>query len=86
MAALGKARRITTYLCNSLQNEGGEISARLRSLYVYCFENIGRASLEKDASLLPGVKRVIEELMEGWMELADSQAPGIEKPIEEETP
>lgn len=72
LAALSKARRIVTYLSNSLRPEG-EISERLRPLYAYCFENIGRASLEQRPELLDGVAKVVGELSGAWTALASSQ-------------
>lgn len=69
-AELSKARRIVTYLTNSLRPEGGEITERLRQLYGFCFENIGRASLEQDPTLLDGVIKVVQELTGAWSELA----------------
>jgi flagellar protein FliS len=72
-AALSKARRIVTYLSQSLRPEGGEISERLRPLYAYCFEHIGRASLEQRPELLDGVAKVVGELSGAWTALASSQ-------------
>jgi flagellar protein FliS len=73
LACLSKARRIVTYLSNSLRPEGGEISERLRPLYAYCFENIGRASLEQRPELLDGVAKVVGELSGAWTALAGSR-------------
>lgn len=70
--ALSKARRIVTYLSQSLRPEGGEITERLRPLYAYCFEGIGRASLEQRPELLDGVAKVVGELSGAWTALAQS--------------
>lgn len=67
---LSRARRIVTYLSNSLQASGGEITERLRSLYAFCFEHIGRASLEQDPQPLAGVIQVVAELSGAWTALA----------------
>lgn len=75
-AELSRARRIVTYLSNSLQEEGGEITVNLRQLYGFCFENIGRANLEKKPELLDGVVNVVKELTGAWTDLARSQKPG----------
>jgi len=72
-ASLSKARRIVTYLSNSLRPEGGAITERLRPLYAYCFENIGRASLEQRPDLLDGVAKVVGELNGAWTALAGSR-------------
>ena len=71
--ALSKARRIVTYLSQSLRPEGGEITGRLRSLYAYCFENIGRASLEKDPEPLKDVQEVVSRLAGAWQALLQKQ-------------
>ncbi len=76
--ALGKARRIVTYLSNSLRDEGGEISGHLRRLCTFCFENIGRANLEKNPSRLAGVLAVLRELSGAWSNLAKKQGAGAE--------
>ena len=77
VTSLAKARRIATYLCKTLQPEGQEISAKLASLYAFCFENISKSSLTMDPGPLEAVKRVIADLMDGWIGLrnAEAQAP-----------
>jgi flagellar secretion chaperone FliS len=75
-AELSRARRIVTYLTNSLQEEGGEITVNLRQLYGFCFENIGRANLEKKPELLDGVVNVVKELTGAWTDLARMQKQG----------
>jgi flagellar secretion chaperone FliS len=67
---LVKARRIVTYLTNSLRPEGGDITDQLRSLYAFCFYNIGRANLQKDPEPLTGVLKVVRELSSAWVDLA----------------
>lgn len=73
--ALSKARRIVTYLSNSLREEGGEITKQLRPLYAFCFENIGRASLEQVPGLLDGVIKVVGELSGAWAAIARDGQP-----------
>ncbi|MCP4548734.1 MAG: flagellar export chaperone FliS [bacterium] len=68
--ALVRSRRIVTYLLNSLREEGGDITKQLRGLYGFCFENIGRANLEKNPEVLAGVLDVINELSGAWRDLA----------------
>lgn len=68
--SLSRARRIVTYLLTSLRKEGGQISEHLQRLYVFCFENIGRANLEHRPELLPPVIKVVRELSGAWQELA----------------
>jgi flagellar protein FliS len=75
--ALSKARRIVTYLSNSLREEGGEITDRLRPLYAFCFENIGRASLEHSPGLLDGVIEVVGELSGAWAAVAREGRPAV---------
>jgi len=76
--SLSRARRIVTYLLTSLRKEGGQISDHLQRLYVFCFENIGRANLERRPELLPAVIKVVRELSGAWKAIAGRGAgPGI---------
>lgn len=85
-AELSKARRIVTYLANSLRDEGAEISERLGQLYGYCLERIVKANLERRPELLDGVLEVTRELNGAWSELAqgESVAAGTPAPGEGE--
>lgn len=75
--ALSKARRIVTYLSNSLREEGGEITDRLRPLYAFCFDHIGRASLEQSPGLLDGVLTVVGDLSGAWAAIARGERPAV---------
>ncbi|MBN2169881.1 MAG: flagellar export chaperone FliS [Candidatus Krumholzibacteriota bacterium] len=72
--SLSRARRIVTYLLTSLRKEGGQISDHLQRLYVFCFENIGRANLERRPELLPAVIKVVRELSGAWQVIAGQGA------------
>ena len=68
--SLAKARRIVTYMTNCLRPEGGEISENLRSLYAYCFDGIGRASLTKDPAILEDVQKIVADLAGAFHHIA----------------
>ena len=48
---------------------GGELAARLRSLYDYCVERLTVANLTNDAAALAEVASLISPVAEGWKEM-----------------
>lgn len=74
---LHKTGKILLELLGTLrEDQGGEVAANLKKLYVYCYEQIVIANLKKDVALIEEVQSVIGNLREGWKELyAASQKP-----------
>ncbi len=69
---LSKATAIVTELMEALDREqGGEIAERLELLYRYVLYTFSRANLKQDPDLLEGPLRVLRELKEGWVALAE---------------
>ena len=54
---------------------GGAIATNLRDLYDYLVQQLTRANLQNDDTLLSGCSRLVETLREGWDGMAD-QAHG----------
>jgi flagellar protein FliS len=69
---LGKATAIVAELLNTLDRErGGEIAERLEVLYRYVLHTFSQANLKQDPALMDGALRVLRELKEGWVALAE---------------
>jgi flagellar protein FliS len=76
--ALGRAHRIVTELLAALDHDkGGEIAARLDSLYRYALGAITRANVGGDRAALDSTIQVLQTLLSGWREIeARSGADG----------
>lgn len=74
---VGRADAIVTELRLALDHSvGGEISANLEALYLFCEDEFARAGLERSSEPLAGVKRVLEVLLDAWqrVEVESTQA------------
>jgi flagellar protein FliS len=68
---LGKATAIVAELMSSLDKErGGEIAEQLEALYRFVMQSFLQANLKKDPGLIEGALRVLRELKDGWVALA----------------
>lgn len=67
---LGRAHAIVSELMIVLDHDqGGEIAARLESLYRYVLDALIRANVKGDARALDSAIGVLEELAQGWREI-----------------
>jgi flagellar protein FliS len=74
---LGRAHAIVSELMIALDHDkGGEIAARLESLYRYVLDALIRANVKGEAQALESAIGVLEELAQGWREIARSGAAG----------
>lgn len=74
---LGRADAIITELRLAIDDSGpSPLVQNLERLYLFCEDEIGRASLERSSARIPGVKRVLETLLDAWqkVELESAQA------------
>jgi flagellar secretion chaperone FliS len=68
---LGRATDIIGELNASLDLEvGGEIARNLRNLYIFMIQEITRASFQNDPEKVRGVVGCLEELLDGWKQVA----------------
>ena len=67
---LRRAERIVEHLDATLDLSQGEISERLEGIYAFCLRLMGEARLQRDASRLETVGRLLGELREAWAQLA----------------
>jgi flagellar secretion chaperone FliS len=51
-------------------SQGGEVAARLRSIYLFCKRHLVEAHLKRDASHIDEVVRLLTDLRESWQQLA----------------
>jgi len=64
---LGRADAIVTELRLAIDHGvPGDLTENLERLYVFCEEEIGRASLERSCERIAGVKQVLGTLLDAW--------------------
>lgn len=64
---LKRVRDIFNELLMSLDpSDAPEVVANWRKLYVWVIRETNRIGREKDASLVPGVQKVVEDLLDTW--------------------
>jgi len=65
--AISKAKAIISELMTSLNMEqSGRVGASLKSLYVYMFNRLIDANIQKNASYIDEVCDLMSELRDGW--------------------
>lgn len=65
--AIAKAKAIISELMTSLNtDQSGRVGASLKSLYVYMFNRLIDANIQKNASYIDEVCELMEELRDGW--------------------
>jgi flagellar protein FliS len=68
---LRRAELIIAHLDDILDDEqGGEISARLHSIYRFCLLHLNRARIAQDAGKVEEVGKLLGELRDAWEEVA----------------
>jgi len=71
--ALGRVHAIVSELMIALDHEkGGEIAARLESLYRFVLDELIRANVQADPRALDAAIGVLETLTEGWRGIAQA--------------
>lgn len=67
-----KCMRILSGLSVALDLEnGGQLASNLNQLYEYCGRQLMRASIRNDISELANIRKIINELRDGWMGFAE---------------
>lgn len=70
---LRKANAILDELLVTLDHEqGGEVAARLESIYVFCRQTLVKAQLGSDPDKVDQVAGLVRELREAWAEICGS--------------
>jgi flagellar secretion chaperone FliS len=65
-----RAEAIINELNLSLDLSQGEISTRLRSIYLFCKRHLSEALIERDADKVDEVIRLLGDLREAWEQIA----------------
>lgn len=77
-----KTHDIVNELSVSLDlKKGGEVTARLETLYQFILRQLTLANIKPDREALESILKVLEPLQEAWSQLFDNTVPvGQEKP------
>ena len=77
-----KTHDIVNELSVSLDlKKGGEVTARLETLYQFILRQLTLANIKPDRKALESILKVLEPLLEAWSQLFDNTVPvGQEKP------
>jgi flagellar secretion chaperone FliS len=67
---LRRAETIIAYLDGTLDDDQGEISAQLHSIYGFCLAHLNSARMEQDPQRLEEVGELLGELRGAWAQLA----------------
>jgi flagellar secretion chaperone FliS len=68
--AMGKAVRLVSHLNDSLDLEqGGEVAANLRNLYLYMLERLTLANATNDGQIVAEVSDLVRKVKSGWDQL-----------------
>ena len=71
---LHKTGKILLELISTLrEDKGGEIARNLKSIYVFCYEQIVIANLKKDTKLIQEVQGILSEIQEGFKAISQKQ-------------
>ncbi|MFT9406125.1 flagellar export chaperone FliS [Lentilactobacillus hilgardii] len=67
---LVRAQDILMELKGSLNTEvGGDVPENLESLYEFMYQQLVKANMNKDQTLLPPVVKMLTELLDAWMQI-----------------
>ncbi len=83
-ASVSSAIAVISELLDSLNTDvGGETAENLQRLYLYMNEQLIKANLKNDPSLLDEVLALLVTLREGWNEVINNQKAGQTSEIKE---
>lgn len=73
---LERVDAIVTELRLSIDHSvGADMTTDLERLYLYCEDELGRASLERSLEPLPGVRGVLKVLLDAWQRVEVETSP-----------
>jgi flagellar secretion chaperone FliS len=67
---LRRAELIIAHLDGTIDDEQGELSERLHSIYMFSLRHLSEARFERDPSKLEEVSALLGELREAWAQVA----------------
>ncbi|NOZ87046.1 MAG: flagellar export chaperone FliS [Deltaproteobacteria bacterium] len=71
---INRASALVGELLTALRDEGDQITANLKSLYLYILKMLLEASVKNDVELYHAPLKVLDELREAWQSLAEGRA------------
>jgi flagellar protein FliS len=78
--AIGKVHDIIAELTSTLDHQvGGKIAQDLERLYNFMTEQLLQANMESSSSKLAAVKKLLENLLEGWRGAVEQVNKGMTK-------
>ena len=72
---LTKAKRIVAHFLGTNNPESGELGMNLHRLYLFLYEKIATANLQKSVEEADDALRILRKLLEGWRDLQQQEAP-----------
>ncbi len=73
---LERVDAIVTELRLSIDHSAGaDLTTDLERLYLFCEDELGRASLQRSAEPLPGVRNVLNVLLDAWQHVEIKTSP-----------
>jgi flagellar protein FliS len=80
--ALRRAEMIVGHLDATIDDEQGQISERLHSIYGFCMVHLNRGRMGQDPRMLEEVSKLLGELREAWAEVAARGGLAAEAPAD----
>jgi flagellar secretion chaperone FliS len=78
---IGKTHDIVNELSVSLDlKNGGEVTARLETLYQYILRQLTLANIKSDRQALESILKVLEPLLDAWSQVFDHNQTGQQNP------
>jgi flagellar secretion chaperone FliS len=68
---MGRAEQVIDELNYSLDMSHGDVPQNLRSIYLFAKRQLIRANLDRDPARIDDVSRMLSELRESWMTIAE---------------
>lgn len=68
VTAINKAIEIISGLMSVLDDKGGELTVKFRSLYLYSIQQLTTANFEMNVERIRPVQKIFNELQEAWKE------------------
>ncbi|MBN1765420.1 MAG: flagellar export chaperone FliS [Sedimentisphaerales bacterium] len=84
---LSRAEKIIMELCTSMKDEmAPETCGNMRSLYIYCYEQLVEANLKKEVENVDNALKVIRHMRETWIMLMEKLQEERAREYPEESP
>ena len=72
---LTKAKRIVAHFLSTNNPESGELGMNLHRLYLFLYEKVATANLQKSVEEIDAAMHILNKLLEGWKDLQQQEMP-----------